>query len=59
MMSARRPKKLVAWRLTEECIGLIQGMADNRGVSQSAIIEILVREEAEREAEEQQLKLAA
>jgi hypothetical protein len=58
-MSARRPKKLVAWRLTEECIALIQGMADRRGVSQAAIVEMLVRDEAEREEEERQLKLAA
>jgi len=58
-MSGRRPKKLVAWRLTEEAIELIRGMADARGVSQAAIVEILVREEAEREQEEQLLKPAA
>lgn len=58
-MAARRPKKLVAWRLTEECIALLQNMADKRGVSQAAIIEMLVRQEAEREEEERQLKLAA
>lgn len=58
MSAGRQPKKLVAWRLTEYAIQAIQEMAAERGISQSAVIEILVREELQRR-EEQQLKLAA
>lgn len=60
-MSARKrpPKKLVSWRLTEDAIELLANMAERRGVSQAAIIEILVRQEDEREKEERQLKIAA
>lgn len=39
-------KKAVNYRLTEHAIQLLKEMADKKGVSQAAILEMLIREAA-------------
>lgn len=41
-------KKSNTFRLSEECNDLLKKLSDLQGVSQAAIIEILVREEAKK-----------
>ncbi len=53
-----RNTKLTNFRLTEECRRLLAMLADRRGISQAAVVESLVREEADR-VTERELKLAA
>jgi hypothetical protein len=57
----RRPlnRKVVALRLTEECRRLLVLLADARGISQAAVIELLVRDEARRTNVEEEAKIAA
>ncbi len=46
-----RPKRitrLTNFRLTEECRRLLVMLSQRRGISQAAVVESLVREEAER-----------
>lgn len=51
-------RKLSTFRLTNECRRLLVELAEQRGVSQAAIIELLVREEAHKQVQ-RELKLAA
>jgi predicted transcriptional regulator len=51
-------RKLSTFRLTDECRRLLADLAERRGVSQAAIIELLVRDEAHKQAE-RELKVAA
>lgn len=51
-------RKAVTFRLTAECRRLLAELAVKRGVSQAAIVELLVREEAQQQTE-RELKLAA
>lgn len=51
-------RKLTTFRLTDECRRLLAELAEKRGVSQAAMIELLVREEAHKQAE-RELKLVA
>lgn len=56
-----RPKRitrLTNFRLTEECRRLLAMLSAKRGISQAAVVESLVREEAERVLD-RELKLAA
>lgn len=56
-----RPKRitrLTNFRLTEECRRLLVMLSEKRGISQAAVVESLVREEAER-VMDRELKLAA
>ena len=39
-----------SFNLTDECRGLLKSMAQSLGVTQTAIIELAVREKAQREA---------
>ncbi len=39
------------WRLTDTCIKLLARLAHNRGISEAAMIELLVREAWEKEGE--------
>ena len=52
-------RKVVTFRLTAECRRLLALLAQNRGISQAAVIEILVRDEAERRNLEAESKIAA
>ncbi len=56
MSSADR--KLTTFRLTEECRALLADLAKRRGVSQAAILELLVREESYKQ-NQRDLKIAA
>jgi hypothetical protein len=58
MNRPKRETRLTNFRLTEECRRLLVMIAEKRGISQAAVIESLVREEAER-ITERELKLAA
>ncbi len=58
MNRPKRETRLPNFRLTEECRRLLVMIAEKRGISQAAVIESLVREEAER-ITERELKLAA
>ncbi len=42
-------KKSNTFRLTDECSELLKKLSDKQGVSQAAIIEILVRDEAKKQ----------
>lgn len=56
-----RPKRitrLTNFRLTDECRRLLAMLSEKRGISQAAVVESLVREEAERVLD-RELKLAA
>lgn len=50
-------RKAVTFRLTADCRRLLAALADAKGVSQAAVLELLVRQEARNE--EQILKIAA
>lgn len=50
-------RKAVTFRLTAECRRLLTELADAKGISQAAVLELLVREEGRKES--QTLKLAA
>jgi hypothetical protein len=43
-------RKAVTFRLTAECRRLLAELARARGISQAAVLELLLREEARREA---------
>lgn len=58
MSRPKRITRLTNFRLTEECRRLLAMIAEKRGISQAAVIESLVREEAER-VMDRELKLAA
>ena len=57
----RRPanRKMVEFRLTEDCRRLLALLSDQKGISQSAVIELLVRDEARRTNVEEEVKAAA
>ena len=57
-MASRPGRKMIAFRLTEECIDLLTEMANRRGISKTAMIELIVRDQA-RQDEESEVKLAA
>lgn len=42
-------RKAVTFRLTEECRRLLLALAHDKGISQAAVLELLVRDEAKRE----------
>ncbi len=42
-------RKAVTFRLTEECRRLLLELANRKGISQAAVIELLVREEGRSE----------
>ena len=50
---------MVAFRLTEEGRRLLALLADERGISQTAVIELLLRDEARRTNVEEEAKIAA
>lgn len=52
-------RKMVSFRLTEECRNLLSLIGRAKGISQSAVLELLVRDEADRLRLETELKLAA
>ncbi len=52
-------RKVVNFRLTGECRRLLEELALRRGIAKSAVIELLVREEARRDYWEIELKSAA
>jgi DNA-binding MarR family transcriptional regulator len=43
-------RKAVTFRLTAECRRLLAELASAKGISQAAVLELLLREEARREA---------
>ena len=43
-------RKAITFRLTAECRRLLVELAQAKGVSQAAVLELLLREEARREA---------
>ena len=45
----RGTRKSITFRLTEECRRLLADLARERGISQAAVIELLVREAARKE----------
>ena len=45
----KKPKQQTAFRLTDEARALLASMAAKYGISQAAIVELAVREKAERE----------
>jgi predicted DNA-binding protein len=61
MMSGRpkRNTKITNFRLTDECRRLLALLSEDKGVSQAAVVELLVREEAKRTDVEESVKLAA
>ena len=57
-----RPKRITRitnFRLTEECRRLLALLSEDKGISQAAVIELLVRDEARRTDVEAAVKLAA
>ena len=52
-------KKTVAFRLTAEARRLLALLAQNRGISQTAVLEILIRDEADRRNLAVESKIAA
>ena len=55
----RGTRKAITFRLTDECRRLLVLLAQYRGVSQAAILEMLVRDEARRLDLEAESKIAA
>jgi hypothetical protein len=55
----RGTRKAITFRLTDECRRLLVQLAQYRGVSQAAILEMLVRDEARRLDLEAESKIAA
>lgn len=49
MVETKIPKQATAFRLTKEARALLAAMASKYGISQAAIVELAVREKAERE----------
>lgn len=45
-------KVKASFNLSDECRGLLKAMAQNLGVTQTAIIELAVREKAQREVKD-------
>jgi hypothetical protein len=56
---SRSTRKAITFRLTAECRRLLALLSAERGVSQAAILELLVRDEARRSNVEAEAKLAA
>ena len=52
-------RRMVSFRLTEEARRLLSLVARFRGISQAAVLEILIRDEAQRLNVENELKLSA
>jgi len=46
-------KKATAFRLTEDALALLDAMAQARGISRTAMLEILIREAAKREGKQE------
>ncbi len=48
-MTNRSTKKSVGVRLTDEAVQLLRTMAQDKGLSQTGVLELAIREKAERE----------
>ncbi len=55
----KRVTKITNFRLTEECRRLLGLLAEDKGISQAGVVELLVREEAKRTDVEEAVKPAA
>jgi predicted transcriptional regulator len=48
-MTNRSTKKSIGVRLTDEAVQLLRTMAQDKGLSQTSVMELAIREKAERE----------